>query len=424
MIPGLSDRIPIKNKGRALKQLGAFMIPPGGDWQMVPVSFVESYGYDRDLVFDFSGFRQHMATRDDTGRFTFDWWCPLSMVDGYGRHALAIYKGFSRSECEPILHDVDWIDKSYLPGEIEAARHMGMYRMPNKIGCVMSLPYDQHIHNHQSVTRVVVTQFETNKIPEKHISNVNIADHLILTSSWQPKVWKKCGINIPISVMTPGVDTDFFAYKQRHRDGIFRVLLLGAITGRKNPLGAIRIFRAASEGRSNWRFVIKTRKTDAIDNIRRAIANDPRMSLEVEDSHPDIVLKYYHGNDCLLWPSKGEGVGLPPLEAMATGMELVCSDNSGMSDYVHDAICYPIRTSHMESASGADGFSREYIDAFGDVGDWWVPDEHHAVAQLQKCYQAWSDGRGKGTIAAEYVRQHHTLRLQSESILKVLKQYE
>lgn len=426
MIAGINsdDQVLVRNRGRAPKQCGGVTISPGGDWQLVPITFMHSYGWDKDLVFDFTAFQDKMLTRID-GRFTFDWWCPISMVDGYGRHALAIFRGFRMLGCDPVLKDVDWIDKLYVPSEIETARFQGMYKVPSKIGCVMSLPYDDHIYNHQSVNKIVVTQFETSRIPEKHVAKVNNCHHLIVTSRYQVKVWKDSGTTIPISVMTPGVDTDYFTYRERVPDGKFKILLLGAITGRKNPLGAIRVFQVASGGSPDWRFTIKTRKTDAIRQIQEAAAPDSRIEVVVGDSHPDSVLQHYYNSDVLLWLSRGEGVGLPPLEMMATGGELVCSDNSGMADFVDDAHCYPVKTAAMESASiPGQGFSQEYIQMFGDVGSWWIPDEHHAVKQLQKCYDNWREGKGRGIKAAEYVRKNHTLQLQSSSILKVLLKYE
>jgi glycosyltransferase involved in cell wall biosynthesis len=225
--------------------------------------------------------------------------------------------------------------------------------------------------------------------------------------------------------MTPGIDTDYFRFEERKVDGRFKVLLLGAITGRKNPLGAIRIFQRASNGRMDWTLTIKTRKTDAIREIQKAVQPDPRISIEIGDSHPDSILQYYLAHDCLLWPSKGEGVGLPPLEAMSTGMELVCSDNSGMQDFVDSNHCYPIKTSHMEPANlPGIGFSPQYTNMFGSVGEWWVPDEDHAVRQLEKCFDNWVQGKGKGRKAAEYVRRSHTLEIQAGSILKVIKGFE
>jgi glycosyltransferase involved in cell wall biosynthesis len=418
-----NQTIPVFNKGVTAKQCGTLILR-SQTWTVVPLDFLTQFGFDRDLVFDYSEFKEQMATRDELGRFTFDWWCPLSMVDGYGRHALSLFKGFQLLNTNPILHNDGWgVDFLYVPGDVEIARAVGSQKLPSKVGAMMTLPY--HVYDTQTISKVIITQFETDHIPEKHVANVNKCDHLIVTSSFQPKIWKNSGCKIPISVMTPGIDTDFFTYKERPKDGKFKVLILGALTGRKNVEGAIRIFQAASEGNPDWRLSIKTRKTHEVPRIEAIASRDKRIEVIVHDSHPDHVLWYYHQNDVLLWPSKGEGCGLPPLEAMSTGMEVVCSDNSGMQDFVDEDHCWPIKTERMEPANiPGMGFSPEYTYQFGSVGNWWCPDEKHGVEQLKRCFNSWYEGKGKGLRAAEYVRKHHTLKIQAASVLKVLMQYE
>jgi glycosyltransferase involved in cell wall biosynthesis len=420
---GSGVTIPVLNRGLVAKFCGGIQLPPGV-WVTVPLSFLGQFGWDRDLLFDYQEFHSQMQTRDELGRFMFDWWCPLSGQDGYGRHALSIFKGFQLLGAQPWLHNDGWgVDREFLPSEIEAAKYAGSSRIPSKIAGMMTLPY--HVYETQSLINVIVTQFETDHIPEKHIANVNKTDHLIVTSSFQPKIWKNSGCKVPISVMTPGVDTDLYEYRERPKDGRFKVLMVGALTGRKNPEGAIRIFQAASEGNQDWRLTIKTRKTNNLRRLAGVAANDSRITLIVEDWHPQQILKLYYSHDAFLWPSKGEGVGLPPLEAMATGMEVVSCNHSGMGDFIHDSVAWPIKTAGMEPANIPNqGFSPTYTYQFGSVGNWWLPDEQHGVEQLKRCFEAWYAGRGKGLKAANYVRERHTLKHQAASVLKVLMQYE
>lgn len=394
-----------------------------GVWHTVPISFIEQFGWDSDLEFDYSSFTDQLRGQDTEGKTTFDFWCPVSALDGYGRHAISIYRGLRQIGVSPILRSDGWgVDHSFLPSDIEMQRNANMHKMPLKVALMMTLPY--HIFPTQSVSKIIITQFETDHIPEKHVANVNTMDRLIVTSSFQPEVWKKSGLRIPVSVLTPGVDTDTFTHIERPRNGKFKVLMLGALTGRKNPLGAIRIFHHASQGDPNWELCIKTRVADGIQDVVKLAGNDPRIKILTNDSAPNQVIAFYHGYDCLLWPSKGEGCGLPPLEAMSTGMEVVCSDNSGMMDFVGDDWCYPIKTAGMEPANLPNaGFSNKYTTQFGQVGNWWVPDEHHAVDQLRKCYENWSAGNGKGNKAAAYVRKNHTLAIQAASVLKVVEKY-
>lgn len=56
----------------------------------------------------------------------------------------------------------------------------------------------------------------------------------------------------------------------------------------------------------------------------------------------------YSWGDVFLFPSRGEGFGLTPMEAAACGLPLVCSDNSGLSDFISDETAYVIPADKIE----------------------------------------------------------------------------
>src|SRR5260370_26007529 len=88
---------------------------------------------------------------------------------------------------------------------------------------------------------------------------------------------RKSGVRIPINVMRAGIDTDYFRYYPRPKDGLFKVLILGALTGRKNPMGAIRIFQKASDGNPDWRVTSTGGPATALDKHKRAPAHDEAL---------------------------------------------------------------------------------------------------------------------------------------------------
>ena len=45
----------------------------------------------------------------------------------------------------------------------------------------------------------------------------------------------------------------------------------------------------------------------------------------------------YRGAECLLYPSRAEGFGFPPLEAMACGTPVVCSAAGSLAEVTGDA---------------------------------------------------------------------------------------
>jgi len=390
----------------------------------VPVSFLALFGSPKGIILDLSEMADDLPV-DDHGAPLFDWYSFLSNVEGYGRHAIGLIRGLVRQGAHMRVKDLQWLPADQLPADIDKLRRVSPGgNVPARIGVTFTLGYDPVTYSHPSPIRVAITQFETDRLPRKHVDNLNRVDHVIVTSSFCVDVFRESGVRAPISVMRPGIEVDDFPFVERKKDGLFKVLMLGALTGRKDPVGAVSIFKEASRGNPDWRLTLKTRAhVDGTGAVMAAINGDPRITLITRDDPAHTIRAYYYGHDCLLWPSKGEGVGLPPLEAMATGMELVCSDNSGMSDYVDKKICYPIKTGGRESANCAGGFSDKYVAGYGEVGNWWVPDHKHAVAQLERCFHNWLEGKGKGRKAAEQVRQKHTSDLSALDILEVVGGY-
>lgn len=449
MISTPSARRPLRatNQMPIAQRFGPWTLPPHEAVE-VPMEFLELYGGAPGVVLDFSGVQELLRTRDEDGRPTFDFWCPLSALDGYGRHALGIVRGLKALGVTPVLRDAEWAETSrgdhpHLAASIMNEARANASRMPCRVGVAMSTPYDKVINTHSSVYKIVITQFETDRVPEYHIRQVNKVDHLIVTSSFQPEIWRRSGLrkDLPISILTAGIDTDFFEARQRPVGDTFRVLILGALTARKDPITAVRAFQEASRGDDRWRLTIKTRRAegtllllDALgisherDHLpgwpwRGQAPVDHRIEVVLSDDSPHQVREWYWSHDCLLWPSKGEGVGLPPLEAMATGMEVVMSSNSGMADYAFPTHCWPVGTAGMEPADIPGGFTRRYVDTYGAVGSWWVPSYGDLVRQLRRCHLAWARGKGKGRRAAEYVRRCHTLEHQARSVLAVVERY-
>jgi len=399
---------------------GSVVLLPGVPTK-VPMSFFSSFSGIPTLTFDFSEMPQILSSQNEKGQTTLDWYSPLSGVDGYGRHATWYLKGLINRGIDVNVHDSQLVDSTFLDEEIRRLLLKGNRSLPCKVGIAYTLGYDPIINNHSSLVKIAITQFETDHLPERHVGNLNLCDHVIATTSFGVKVFRDSGVTIPVSSMRPAIDISQFPYVERPRDGLFKVLMLGALTPRKNPLAGIRIFQAASKGDPNWRLTIKTRYTPWNAPVKKSAAADRRITFI--DKQEGDILHYYNTHDVLLWPSKGEGVGLPPMEAMSTGMDVVASLHSGMLDFISSKHAWPIKVSHMESAHQEGDFNDNYIRINGNVGNWWVPDENHAAKQLAACYTAVMKGKGKGGLAADYIRDNHRIDQAVDDILRVVEDY-
>ncbi|MET8760748.1 glycosyltransferase family 4 protein [Lentzea sp. NPDC004782] len=419
--------IAVLNRNADETTLDGQRLPPG-TWTKVTTEALAHRSDDHNLHIDLSDIAEELPTRTADQRPLIDWWGPIDGVRGYGRQALDMWRGLCRLGVEARLHPSQYQHAAGYQAEClyvddSVVRAAASTASPARIAVAMTTPFDPVLRENPSPIKIAITQHDTDSVPPCFASWVNECTHLIVTSSFQYETWKKAGVTIPMSVLTSGIDTDVFTPVAHPPGPRFRVLIIGALTPRKNVVAAIRIFQAASGGSPDWELTILNRGKLGHD-IKTAARSDPRVNVVRSDGDPSRVLESYQSHDCFLWPSKGEGVGLPPLEAMACGMELVCAHNSGMIDYLDDAWAWPIRCPVKVPADApGEEFVADFVGSYGPAGDYWLVDEDHAAAQLRAAHNAWRSGEGKGEAASAYVREHHSVRRQAESILSVVSQY-
>ena len=116
------------------------------------------------------------------------------------------------------------------------------------------------------------------------------------------------------------------------------LLTVGALRPRKNLEVALATFEALAEHEDLELVVAGGRgwdDADLLDRLHRSpAAGRIRLTGRVSD---DDLAALYRGAECFLFPSRYEGFGLPPLEAMACGAPVVSSDRTSMPEVLADA---------------------------------------------------------------------------------------
>jgi glycosyltransferase involved in cell wall biosynthesis len=144
-----------------------------------------------------------------------------------------------------------------------------------------------------------------------------------------------------VKVIYPAVDRNIF--RRLSQDDIVEfktamklpddfALYTGALKPHKNPLALVRI---ANE--TNIPLVVATRDWKIFDHKLVPLLSDGSRIMKISITSDRQMALLYNAARMMIFPSFYEGFGLPPLEAMACGLPVVCSDSSSLPEVVGDA---------------------------------------------------------------------------------------
>jgi glycosyltransferase involved in cell wall biosynthesis len=179
--------------------------------------------------------------------------------------------------------------------------------------------------------------WESSSLPEGWIDGFNSVDEVWTTSQMCKEWFENAGVKKPVHVYEHGVDS-IWTPKRRNPKNKIRFLHIGEPAPRKGGQVALEAFREAFGGRDDVHLTIKANGHSTVRAYAstfhrggpRSILGTPhevyRNVTLLEDSLPtDELVGLYHMHDVLVYPSWGEGFGLIPLQALATGMPTICT---------------------------------------------------------------------------------------------------
>jgi glycosyltransferase involved in cell wall biosynthesis len=344
---------------------------------------------------------------------------PVKMADGYGHMTMNLIKSF----CEA-GYDVrcrrHWThtDLTYVPDMVrnlvEADLACRVVDMP-QVGMRMSTPESFSVC--PTPFKVGYSMFEFTKLPTSWASGSESANLVMVPSEWCKELWVNAGVQAPVEVNQLGVDPLVFTAPERKaHKGVFTFVMTGTISERKAPWLAWQAFAKAFPNRDDVRLIIKTPawlpvgrgpdpKQVPVDDHRIQIIND------VWADHQMVEL--LHSADCFLYPTRSEGFGLSPCEAMSTGLPVICTGATSCTEFMKPEHSYPLEIEGWEQVPSH----------WGDIGGYTIPSVEH-LTQLMKHVEAnREEAVAKGKKAAAFIRENLTWAHNVTRFHDILQKY-
>lgn len=265
-----------------------------------------------------------------------------------------------------------------------------------KVGLLFHNPYS--VLKMENPYRIVFTMFESSKIPDDWPEYLNGADKVLVPSRWCQEVFRKSGVET--TVVPLGFDNNIFKYYERinkrkaRKDFVF--LHYNAFNIRKGFTELFKAFTQEFQKDEPVKLILKTNLRSIPIPIRQEMY--PNIKIIHEELPEKGLVELIKESDCFVFPSRGEGFGMTPLECMATGMPAIVPNAHGISEYFNNDYMYEVNV-----GSKCPGIYQRYKNQ--DVGEMVVCDVDDLRKQMRYVYEHQDEALEKGRKASEYVKK-------------------
>lgn len=279
------------------------------------------------------------------------------------------------------------------------------------------------------------TIWETTKLHPDWVPYINNgAKKVLVGCEWNREVFKDSGIKIPIGVVPHGIDaTTYNQPTERYQiagidPNAYVFYDIFQWTERKNPLSLIKAYWYAFQKRENVALVLKTYRSSYDDAEKEAIRTTLKKLkivtpldwyppiFYVSDMLSDYDIKCLHARgDCYVSLDRGEGFGLGPFEAGASGNPIIVTGFGGVTEYAKPD------NAVLVNYSLTPVFGMPWSPWYRGDQLWAEPDVLYAAQKMQWAYENQDEAKALGAYMKNYIAENFSWECIGKRIIGELE---
>jgi hypothetical protein len=271
--------------------------------------------------------------------------------------------------------------------------------------------------------KIGFTMLETTQIPSEWVRQANLMDEVWVPSTFNLRTFQNSGVKRPIHVIPLGVDTNYFnpGIVGHPINDVFSFLSVFEWGERKAPEIMLKAFNDEFRANEPVVLICKTLNNDAgvdlssqVEKLRLRRSGG-RIVFSVNEVVPTYQLGVlYRSADCFVLATRGEGWGMPILEAMACGLPVIATNWSAHCDFMHEDNAFPVEVEKLVPAEA----KCPYYKGF----QWAQPSYEHLRQQMRYVFEHQDEAREKGLRAASEMQSNWTWGHSAEKIIARLEE--
>ena len=338
------------------------------------------------------------------------WMSPFSLADGYATAAESMVLALARNGLHMQVAAC-WFASLYGLQNETVTMLRASHTAPCKVGICMATAGE--FRKLPTPYKIGITMYESDdpleNLPEwRH--DCTCLDMLIVPSEHSKKVFGKF-VKAPIKVLPLAVNPYYYVAKKKQvRKRPFTFGMHGTLTGRKSPLELIEAFQKAFPTEQDVQLQLKTRLGVFGFAQQEHVPQRADRRIKIIDKdwlHPKLRSWLVNTIDVYVFPSKGEGFGVPPREAMAAGCPVMFTNHTGMVDFADERYNWPIPV------------AKEEMSPLGGV--WRLPDWDYVIETMRWMYHNQEETYQKGYEGAQWFIENHGADAAARKLIALLE---